>query len=122
MKVLLFAAHGSRRNNSNKEISLFFEKVLNNLKDKIDRGVCCFLQFGTPGIEEALEAEFAEGAEKIYIFPYFLFNGSHVTEDIPEICRNYRKKYPDREIILLDALADASGFDVFLSGYLGQKI
>jgi sirohydrochlorin cobaltochelatase len=122
MKVLLFAAHGSRKNNSNNEISVFFEKVLNNLGNKIDKGVCCFLQFGTPGIEEALEQEIKKGAKKIYVFPYFLFNGSHVTEDIPFICKKFNEKYPKTEIVILDALADAKGFDFFLSKYLESRI
>lgn len=122
MKVLLFAAHGSRKENSNLEISVFFEKVADKLKDKIDRSVCCFLQFGTPGIEEAITDQIENGATEIYIFPYFLFNGSHVTVDIPLIQEKFKEKYPGLEIEVLDALADADGFDFFISDYLGKKL
>ncbi|MDY0131474.1 MAG: CbiX/SirB N-terminal domain-containing protein [Desulforegulaceae bacterium] len=122
MKVLLFAAHGSRKVNSNLEVSLFFEKVLTGLGNKIDRGICCFLQFGKPGIEEALEEEIKKGGTKIYIFPYFLFNGAHVTEDLPEIQKKFSAKYPKTEIIILNSLADAKDFDLFLSKFIGEKI
>jgi cobalamin biosynthesis Co2+ chelatase CbiK len=122
MKVLLFAAHGSRKENSNLEIADFYEKVSKNLQGKIDKGLCCFLQFGKPGIEEAIETLIKEGAFEIYIFPYFLFNGSHVKEDLPLIKKNFESKYKGIKIKIFDVLSMAEGFDFFISDYIGKRL
>lgn len=122
MKVLLFAAHGSRKESSNLEIADFYKKVVKNLEGKIDRGVCCFLQFGKPGIEEAIESLIVEGASKIYIFPYFLFNGAHVKEDIPLIKKEFISRYPGLKIEIFNILPMASGFDSFISDYIEKGL
>lgn len=122
MKVLLFAAHGSRKENSNLEIADFYEKVAKNLQGKIDKGLCCFLQFGKPGIEEAIENLISQGAVEIFIFPYFLFNGSHVKEDLPLIKQTFESKNKAVKIKIFDVLSMAEGFDFFISDYIGKRL
>lgn len=122
MKVFLFAAHGSRREESNQEVDAFFNMMFKNIEDKFDKGICCFLQFGRPLFEETLEEVLSQGGRDIYIFPYFLFNGSHVTVDIPEITKGFMDKNPDVSIKILKALGDLNDFHGFLSNALIDEI
>jgi|AntRauTorckE6833_2_1112554.scaffolds.fasta_scaffold103665_2 sirohydrochlorin ferrochelatase len=122
MNILLFAVHGSRKSDSNKGVENFFEKVRKNLGKKIDKAFCCYLQFGTPKIEEVLEAELQKGADTVYIFPYFLFRGSHVTEDIPEIKEKFEKKYPEASIKILNTPGEIKGFDQFIAKSLNALV
>ena len=122
MKVFLFAAHGSRREESNREVENFFKNLFNFIKADFDTGECCFLQFGSPLFEDLLEEVIEKGAKEVFIFPYFLFNGAHVTVDIPEITKNISLKYPDCSVKILKALGDIEGFDSFLSESLIREI
>ncbi|MGM0418658.1 MAG: CbiX/SirB N-terminal domain-containing protein [Thermodesulfobacteriota bacterium] len=122
MNILLFAVHGSRKTDSNKEVENFFEKVKKNLDKNIDKAFCCFLQFGSPKIEEVLEDELQKGADTIYIFPYFLFQGSHVTEDIPGIKEKFEKKYPEAFIKILNTPGEIKGFDEFIAESLNSSV
>lgn len=118
MKTLIFAAHGSRKKESNDEVIIFFQNIINLLDGVFDDFICCFLEFKEPFIEQAVKTAVEKGADEIYIFPYFLFNGTHVTVDIPEIVA----KFKDKNIKVLKSLGSIDGFDGFIAEYLKDEM
>lgn len=101
MKGLLVIAHGSRREESNKE----FETMVSLLRGRLDPSYmkidASFLEFAEPGIEEALHAMIQAGITEIRIYPFFLNSGKHVHQDIPEKLDEPRASYPEVSFELL---------------------
>lgn len=120
MKVLIFAAHGSRKKESNEEVKLFFERVSGLIGNGFDLIISSFLQFSNPLLEDVLKEVIDNGGKEIYIFPYFLFNGAHVTQDIPELARAYKRD--GVSIKILRSLGDLGGFDDFLAASLLNEV
>jgi len=93
IKALLIIAHGSRKAESNIEIS----ELANNIVSKsniFDIGEACFLEIAKPSIPEGLKMCVSKNASEILIMPYFLAAGRHVIEDIPQIINEEKMKYP----------------------------
>lgn len=73
------------------------------------------LQFNKPDLPEALDGVIAQGAKKIVIVPFFLYNGIHMQEDIPAVIRQEKEKFPDVDIVLANHLgADPRLVDIVL--------
>lgn len=66
------------------------------------------LQFNRPTLAERCRELVAEGAGCIIIAPYFLFEGNHLREDIPEEIERIRKSLPGLELLLTDPLGSDS--------------
>lgn len=96
MNGILILAHGSKRKET--------EKILNSLVDKVkgktgeDLVVPSYLQFSDQNLEKAVESLVNKGVKYIRIVPVFLFDGVHVTEDIPGELNDIRSKFPGVEI------------------------
>jgi len=57
-----------------------------------------------PNIQKGIDACVAAGAERILLYPYFLFAGAHVLEDLPEEMEEATRRYPQLEMILGEPL------------------
>lgn len=62
-----------------------------------------FLEHSVPSFADQLEKTAAE-FDAVEVLPLFLFHGSHLTRDIPEILQTVQKKYPDTRLRLAAAL------------------
>ena len=49
-----------------------------------------YLEFMTPGLEEAAHALVAQGCQRVHIVPMFLGTGGHVRKDIPPLIERLR--------------------------------
>ena len=99
-KSLLVVAHGSRKKISNIEI----HQLANNISMKIQTFSiveACFLEIAEPSIPQGIESCVRQGASEVLILPYFLAAGRHVIEDIPNIVKEEKTKYPDISITSL---------------------
>lgn len=73
------------------------------------------LQFNKPDLPDALGNVIAQGANRIIIVPFFLYNGIHMQEDIPAVIRGEKAKFPDVDIVLANHLgADDRLVDIVL--------
>lgn len=91
-KGIILLGHGSRREQANEVLLKFVEMVKETSAGETVGGA--FLQFTSPGLEEALEKQVQGGVKDITVVPVFLFNGIHLVEDIPEILQKERSRYP----------------------------
>ncbi|CDF57288.1 sirohydrochlorin chelatase [Thermobrachium celere] len=95
MKAILLVGHGSRA----KEAKEVFIKVSRELSNRIDKKVyIAFMENANPSIEDAFLKMKEEGIEEVDVLPYFLFEGIHIKEDIPDILRNMKDEF-DIEIV-----------------------
>src|SRR6056300_1055065 len=83
MKAILLVAHGSKKIESNCEVSVLANKMMNYLGNRFDFVEYGFLELGRPFIPEAIDICAKRGASKITVVPYFLSAGRHVKIDVP---------------------------------------
>jgi sirohydrochlorin ferrochelatase len=108
MDGVIILAHGSKREET--------EKILNSLVAQVQAKVAsrvaadliypAYLQFSGQNLEVAVRHLADRGVTAIKIVPLFLFDGIHVTEDIPEELRRLRKLYPQICLTLTRHLGD----------------
>ncbi|OGO78209.1 MAG: hypothetical protein A2Y23_05990 [Clostridiales bacterium GWB2_37_7] len=97
MRGLLVIGHGSR----SKDAKEVFYQIVEQLKQSTSTEVeCCFMEISEPFIPETVEKMYNKGVREITALPYFLFNGIHIKEDIPEILHSTKAKYTDLAITM----------------------
>ena len=107
MHILLLVAHGSRREESNIEITSLSKKISTLEPKEFDKVMPAFLEFASPSIPEAIKECTELGATKVTILPYFLSAGVHITRDIPN------------EII--EASEGSLGLEIKVANYFGSR-
>jgi sirohydrochlorin ferrochelatase len=107
--LLLLIAHGSRLNSANEEI----RSLAKDLEKKIGCPVVpTFLELAQPSILEGIDLAIQGGYKDIVVFPYFLTQGRHVSEDVPKILEEKMKHHLEIKFRILpylgkcDALVD----------------
>lgn len=104
MDGVLILAHGSKRHET--------EKILDSLTSKVKKKTGselvypAYLQFSEQNLEVGIDYLVKKGACTIKVVPMFLFDGVHVTKDIPEEINNLKSKYPDVKIMMSKHLGD----------------
>jgi len=82
MTGILVLAHGSKRYETEKTLNSLVEKVKRITGEEL---VCpAYLQFSEQNLEVGIKQLVDKGAKVIKVMPMFLFDGVHVTQDIPE--------------------------------------
>lgn len=74
------------------------QDILDNSYSEVD---AAFLEFATPGIDEALHAMIQTGVTSLQIYPFFLNSGKHVHHDIPDKINKAKESYPQVDFTLL---------------------
>lgn len=101
MKALLIIAHGSRKAVSNAEFSSMVSLLSSELKDNFTHVEASFLEFCEPSLEISLDSMIKKGIKDIYIYPFFLNSGKHVSQDIPMKVKATQDMYPGVNFHLL---------------------
>jgi sirohydrochlorin cobaltochelatase len=97
MTGVIVIGHGSR----SKDAKDAFYKIVDQLKESMEGEVeGCFMEISEPHIPETIEKMYNRGIREITALPYFLFNGIHIKEDIPEILQSIKEKYHDLVITM----------------------
>lgn len=97
--VFLLVAHGSRKVQANLEVHQVAEKLQEQLGREV---LACFLEQGEPDIPEGVDRALAKSPKEILVLPYFLTQGRHLEEDIPEILSKKARAYPETPIRILN--------------------
>jgi len=114
MKVLVLLAHGSRVEKSNQEVAELAAK-LDGLIEGYDQVASCFLELTAPKFDDTLNKIASEGAKEIVVFPYFLAEGRHVRDDVPEVVERFKNDFPNISIELKPYLGMWQGLAEFIS-------
>ncbi len=104
MNGILILAHGSRRQETDRILHSLIQKVIQKTGEPLV--LPAYLQFSSPNLLEGIEILIERGAKAIKVIPMFLFDGIHVTQDIPEELNALREKYPGIEIKISQHLGD----------------
>ena len=92
MDGIVILAHGSRRQETDRILNSLTQKV----KDRTGGQLIypAYLQFSAQNLEVGIEYLINKGADKIKVIPMFIFDGVHVTQDIPEELDRIMAKHP----------------------------
>jgi sirohydrochlorin ferrochelatase len=96
--AILLMGHGSRIPEANDALHAIAAMV----RDQTGCAIVevAFREQHAPNIQEGIDACVAKGASRILLYPYFLFAGAHVLEDLPAEMTQAKKRYPGLEMIL----------------------
>lgn len=93
--------HGSRA----PEALVLLNWVADHLAERLELPVLvASLQFNKPTLGECCRELATAGARRVVVAPYFLFDGNHLQQDIPEELDRLRLELPGTEFILADSL------------------
>ncbi len=89
---VIILGHGSRSIQAKED----FNYVVDLLKEKMNNEHVygAHMELTEPSLEDVVEKLSHFPIEKVYIIPYFLFNGNHIKIDIPEKIEALKKLYP----------------------------
>ena len=116
MKGVLVVGHGSRQKKTEQTLEAVVEMARLTLPEMPME--IAYMEFGAQNIPAGLSALVARGAKSIVVAPYFLFDGIHLREDIPNALDAYRKAHPDVEIVL----GRPFGVDARLGALLADRV
>ncbi|MFI3207522.1 MAG: CbiX/SirB N-terminal domain-containing protein [Eubacteriales bacterium] len=98
MKGIIILAHGSREKSTEETLIQVVEMMKKSVSDyDVEYG---FMEFSEHTIERGLDNLLAKGITDIAAIPYFLFEGIHIREDIPEELAHYQEQHPEVTIHL----------------------
>jgi sirohydrochlorin cobaltochelatase len=104
MNGILILAHGSKRQETEQILNSLIEKV--KAKTGEELVYPAYLQFSEQNLEKGIDMLVQSGAKSIKIMPMFLFDGVHVTQDIPNELNEINAKYPEIRIKMSRHIGD----------------
>lgn len=96
--AILLMGHGSRVAEANNALYAIAEMVREQTGIPIIE--VSFREQHAPNIQQGIDACVAKGATRILLYPYFLYAGAHVLEDLPEEIEAAAKRHPGLEMML----------------------
>lgn len=94
---VILLGHGSRLDTANRGLKLVAEEL--NRRGQYLGVTPTFLQHADPSIEEVFQKLAEGGVSRIMIMPLFLFEGVHITSDIPAEIEKIRLSYPHLQVV-----------------------
>lgn len=112
--------HGSRV----EEAGAFMQWLAGQLAEKLGCPVApASLQFNNPTLPESCLKLAREGAARIVVAPYFLFEGNHLKRDIPEELGQIAKSLPDGvELVLAKPLGAHEGLVEIIQARINEAM
>lgn len=95
--AVIILCHGSKLKKAN---SLVLD-VIKAIKKRLGLNLVrpAYLQFSQPDLSASIKYFINRKCGTIVVVPFFLFNGNHVTRDIPAALKNETAKYPKIKIL-----------------------
>lgn len=101
---IIILSHGSKLKKANASL----EKTVKAIKNKTGLNIItpAYLQFCQPDLTRSIAGLIRQKCQTIIIIPFFLFNGNHVTRDIPHLIGKEKAKYPQVNFIYTKNLGE----------------
>ena len=90
---LIVLGHGSKSKAAIDDFNFIVDTVKSKSTFKHVMGA--HMEMAKPSLQEVIHTLVSDGERHFVVFPYFLFNGVHIREDIPSILADLRVKYAD---------------------------
>jgi len=110
MERIILVGHGSPKKDANR-MDLVGKLLHSQMHPGCGAGCVkiSYLQHESPTLADAIEEAVSEGAKRIVLHPYFLNSGVHVTEDIPRIIGEAKRKYGGVKFVYTEPLGVSEG-------------
>ncbi|PLX78218.1 MAG: sirohydrochlorin cobaltochelatase [Desulfuromonas sp.] len=95
---ILLMGHGSRVSEANDALRVIAGQV--KKEGGFDIVEVSFRELHQPDIQTGIDRCVEQGADRILLYPYFLFAGAHVLEDLPDEMAQAKQRYPDLELTM----------------------
>ncbi len=91
-QAVLLIAHGSRRQEANQDLV----EIASLLRDRREYPIIepSYLELADPTIPEGARLCVEQGATEVFMLPYFLSAGAHVTSDLEDFRQELSSSYP----------------------------
>lgn len=96
--AIIILSHGSRLPEAKSSLEAYKRMVESTGAYEIVEAAS--LQFNQPDLPTAIYNLTARGVDRIVVMPLFLYQGTHIQEDIPEILAEEKQKYPGVEFVV----------------------
>lgn len=116
MKGLIILAHGSKVVETNDMLVRILKEVTSKVRYDLVEGA--YLQLMDPSLDMAIDKLHEKGCKDIVVFPFFLFDGNHIREDIPAEISKIEEKYADINIKFLSNI----GYDPKLVDIIIERV
>lgn len=117
-KGIIIVIHGSKHQKSHEVLTQLCEKIrLDNIYE-FDMVKHAYLEFETPTVEMVFEKMADNNINAVYVYPYFLNAGKHVSVDIPQIVIQMQEMYPKMKIETLEHFGSSKSIVSIISADL----
>lgn len=101
---MIVLGHGSRR----KEVSLQFTAMVERVASRMRgaRVLPAFFSLGEPTLADQVRELVSQGCRRIVVMQYFLYNGVHIEQDIPQMIAALREEFSGVEFAVQPTLQD----------------
>jgi sirohydrochlorin ferrochelatase len=90
-RAILIVDHGSTREAANHMLEDLADLLRQRTSDPV---YPAHMELAEPTIARAFDRAVADGADFVFVFPYFLSPGRHSREDIPRMCAQAAARHP----------------------------
>ena len=118
--VIIFVAHGSRRDSWRRPIEQLRDAVVNAMA--IETIELAYLELCEPSLEAVVEKEYKKGARRFVILPLFLSGGGHVARDLVPQIDLCKSRFTDAGFAQLDAFGELPAVHAALASALVETV
>jgi sirohydrochlorin cobaltochelatase len=117
---MIVLGHGSRR----KEVASSFTAMVERVARQIEHGpvLPAFFSLGEPTLADQVRVLASQGCTRIVVMQYFLYNGVHIEQDIPEMITGLRHEFPQVRFTLQPTLENDPALErLIVDRLLGEE-
>ena len=113
---MIVLGHGSRRREVGEAFTAMVERVARRMPGMTV--LPAFFSLGEPTLAEQVRRLAADGCSRIVIMQYFLYNGVHIEQDIPEMIAELRREMPGLQFVVQPTLQDDPAMETLIADRL----
>lgn len=116
MTGMIVLGHGSRRREVGEAFTAMVERVARRMPGMTV--LPAFFSLGEPTLADQVRRLAADGCSRIVIMQYFLYNGVHIEQDIPEMIAELRREMPGLQFVVQPTLQDDPAMETLIANRL----
>ncbi len=96
-QAIVILGHGSKSSQAVEDFNFIVESLKSRMDNEMVYGA--HMELASPSLEEVVNEIAEQSVTEVVVIPYFLFNGNHIKQDIPEILEQLGQKYPNLKFL-----------------------